>query len=300
VSGSGDKREGPQDSDHDLARFERWHRNLTEIPEVQHELYGRLLAPEQPAQLFTLFKQLAILQIGAWRGHADSSWLIDPSLVRRCKLWEEESFGPPLDVNEETVRAVEADLVERARSVGIGIDSSELELLARLQHHGAATRLLDCTRSAFVALWFACREEPERDGLLIGFRLDEHAAKLSTDMLSWDLDRLLEHGEGKPLWWQPRELSPRIPAQQSVFVFGPVVEERWGSIRLGEGDIDVGDTGNVPGTALMLVSKELKSYLNSVWSSLFGFTPESLFPDLDGFASAHAVDLVPARPRPGP
>ena len=39
----------------------------------------------------------------------------------------------------------------------------ELELLADLQHHGAATCLLDFTRGALIALWFAC-EKSETDG----------------------------------------------------------------------------------------------------------------------------------------
>ena len=61
-----------------------------------------------------------------------------------------------------------------------GEDLCELELLARLQHHGAATRLLDCSRNAFVALWFACRWEPDKDGVLIGFELGENAVHLDT------------------------------------------------------------------------------------------------------------------------
>jgi hypothetical protein len=66
---------------------------------------------------------------------------------------------------------VEKALIERARAAGLGSGLGELELLARLRHHGAATRLLDCSRNAFVALWFACRWEPDQDGVLIGFEL---------------------------------------------------------------------------------------------------------------------------------
>jgi hypothetical protein len=116
-------------------------------------------------------------------------------------------------------------LVERCRAAGHGQELSELELLARLQHHGAATRLLDCTRNAYVALWFACRSDPEADGLLIGFELDEKAMHLDTSLLKWGIDELLAEADGRPLWWQPRSLSPRISAQQAVFVFGQVVDE---------------------------------------------------------------------------
>jgi FRG domain len=166
----------------------------------------------------------------------------------------------------------------------------ELELLARLQHHGAATRLLDYSRNAFVALWFACRWEPERDGVLLGFELGDNAVHLATELLRHSVDELLAMAAGRLLWWQPRSLSPRISAQQAAFVFGETVDERWGSIRLGQGEVSLGETGAVPGAALILVSAELEASLNGIWSRLFGFSAESLFSDFDGFALANGVD----------
>jgi hypothetical protein len=94
---------------------------------------------------------------------------------------------------------------------------------------------------------------------------------------------------GRLLWWQPRSLSPRISAQQAVFVFGQVVDEPWGSIRLGEGGVSLSDVGAVPGAALVFVSARLKAALSGIWGPLLGFSEESLFPDFDGFALAHSV-----------
>ncbi|MEN3281410.1 MAG: hypothetical protein V7607_2550 [Solirubrobacteraceae bacterium] len=281
-SNGGESHEDEDPTDAVVADQERYRGRLWELPEVEHPKYGKVLAPEHADQTLTLLGQLAALNIGAWRGHADVTWEIDPALVRRYKrhrAWLGARYRP----TEANVRAIEQALVERARSVGFGEGLGELELLARLQHHGAATRLLDCTRNAFVALWFACRELHDRDGLLIGFRLSDYGTQLTTDMLQWDIDALLKHGGGGLLWWAPRSLSPRIAAQQSVLVFGPVVTEPWGSIRLGEGTIDIGDTGNVPGVALVLVPHRLKEALNGVWADIFGFSEESLFPDFDGF-----------------
>jgi hypothetical protein len=108
-------------------------------------------------------------------------------------------------------------------------------------------------------------------------------------MLGRGIDDLLAIASGRLLWWQPRGLSPRISAQQAVFVFGQVVDEPWGSIRLGDGGVSLGGIGALPGAALILVSAKLKAAMNGIWEPLLGFSEESLFPDFDGFALAHGV-----------
>ena len=265
----------------------RFRAELGKIPMVSHEVYGSCLAPIYPSQLLIALGHLASLPIGAWRGQASVDWGLDPSLVRRYRQQENR---PGSALTEPGLRAVERALVERARAAGLGSELGELELLARLQHHGAATRLLDCSRNAFVALWFACRWEPGKDGVLIGFELGDNAVHLDTEMLRSGVDDLLAMASGRLLWWQPRGLSPRISAQQAVFVFGQVVDEPWGSIRLGKGGVSLGGTGAIPGAALIFVSARLKAALNGIWGALLGFSEESLFPDFDGFALAHGAD----------
>jgi hypothetical protein len=249
-------------------------------------VYGSCLAPTYPSQLFIALGQIASLPIGAWRGQADIDWKLDSALVRRYK----QQPGQRQPLTEANLRMVENTLVERTRAAGLGSDLGELELLARLQHHGAVTRLLDCSRNAFVALWFACRWEPEKDGVLLAFELGENGIHLGTEMLGYGVDELLAMARGRLLWWQPRSLSPRISAQQAVLVFGQVVDEPWGSIRLGRGDVSLDEIGAVPGAALIFISAQLKAALNGIWAPLFGFTEESLFPDFDGFALAHGVE----------
>jgi hypothetical protein len=266
----------------------RFREELERIPTLDHEVYGSCLAPAYPSQLLIALGHLASLSIGAWRGQASIDWGLDPSLVRRYRRHHQDGLGSA--PAEAGLRAVEKALIERARAAGLGSDLGELELLARLQHHGAATRLLDCSRNAFVALWFACRWEPEHDGVLVGFELGENAVHLDTEMLRYGVDDLLAMASGRLLWWQPRSLSPRISAQQAVFVFGEVVDEPWGSIRLGQGHVSLGGIGAVPGAALVFVSAKLKTALNGIWEPLLGFSEESLFPDFDGFALAHGVD----------
>jgi hypothetical protein len=230
----------------------RFREELERIPTVSHEVYGSCLAPEYPSQLLIALGHLPV-------------------------------------PTEPGVRVMERALIERARAAGLGGELGDLELLARLQHHGAATRLLDCSRNAFVALWFACRWEPGQDGVPIGFELGQNAVQLDTEMLRHGIDDLLAMASGRLLWWQPRGLSPRISAQQAVFVFGQTVDEPWGSIRLGTGGASLGGAGAIPGAALIFVSARLKAALNGIRWPLLGFSEESLFPDFDGFALAHGV-----------
>ena len=61
---------------------------------------------------------------------------------------------------------VNKDLIKEARRQGHdqknGQQLSDLELLAELQHFRAATCLIDFTRSALVALWFAVSQTPKK------------------------------------------------------------------------------------------------------------------------------------------
>ena len=121
------------------------------------------------------------------------------------------------------------------------------------------------------ALWFACRWEPAKDGVLIGFELGDNAVHLDTALLQREIDDLLAMAAGRLLWWQPRGISPRISAQQAAFVFGRVVDEPWGSIRLARGQVSLGNIGAVPGAAVVFVSARLKAALNGIgvlsWAS---------------------------------
>jgi FRG domain len=78
---------------------------------------------------------------------------------------------------EDEVQGYETQLLYNARLAGHGHHEGrqlgDLELLAMLQHHGAATRLLDFTENLLVAAWFACQAHVEGFGLLLGVDLSE-------------------------------------------------------------------------------------------------------------------------------
>ena len=107
--------------------------------------------------------------IRMWRWQADINWSIDNAAYRRLA-----SLNKP--IKEQDIIWYEESLLARATHHGYrvmnGQELSDLELLARLQHHGAATRLIDATRSALVALWFSVSSQIDTTGALIGIHRD--------------------------------------------------------------------------------------------------------------------------------
>jgi hypothetical protein len=268
--------------------LERSRAQWEEIPKTRIDLYGDVYAPESLNQLTLLFGRIAMLDIGAWRGQADFTWKLDPSLVRRWRDFR-SYMGPAYPLDEARLRQHEKDVIEQVREAGFIEPKSELELLAKLQHHGGATRLLDCTRNVMVALWFASQGPLNWNGMLIGFRLGETAAvKLDTSQLEQNIDELLQEADGRLLWWQPRQSNPRIAAQQALFVFSEYVDREWGSVNL-SGEPELTGIGDVPGLVAILISSSLKTELDYLWEPLFGFSESTLFPDFDGFAASQGV-----------
>ena len=87
-----------------------------------------------------------------FRGQADREWPLESSADRRLRK------VTPRDVIEYVIER----LLHPARDEGYGHHAgkplSDLELLATLQHHGAATCLIDFTSNFHIALWFACQD----------------------------------------------------------------------------------------------------------------------------------------------
>lgn len=110
-----------------------------------------------PGSVGDLLRAVAAVQASdparswAWRGQGDSGWALTSSLFRRLRCFGPEEVVP----TEKQMRAYEHDLVAKAIATGRLTATSHLQLLAELQHHGAATRLLDVTRDPIPALWFA-------------------------------------------------------------------------------------------------------------------------------------------------
>lgn len=105
--------------------------------------------------------------------------------------------------------------------------SSETEWLAIAQHHGMSTRLLDWTESLLVAAYFATEQAGTKgDAVIFGVR------GLRTISTSEEKKPFTLASDGI---YRPPHITPRIPAQRSVFTvhsdptlpFAPNGLRRW-------------------------------------------------------------------------
>ena len=96
-----------------------------------------------------------------FRGHADKEYEIIPAVGRL-----------PSERWLNSWQMVEQGLIQSAQQkFPAFFNETELPviLLAKLQHYGIQTRMLDLTNNALVALFFACRNHDEKDGEVLAF-----------------------------------------------------------------------------------------------------------------------------------
>ncbi len=206
-----------------------------------------------------------------YRGLADADWDVEASAHRRLK----QSKKPSQNVLPWEFQNYITNLLERTRRRGLGVqdgsDLSDLELLAKLQHNGAATCLIDFTENPFAALWFACNK-PDGNGKVVAIRTDqpEKFRELTHEQVRDEkIQNLLS--EGKLYKWAPAiDVDNRVFAQQSVFIFG-------------EQTIEKRDYKEVE------INIEGENF-NTKYLERYGITEESLFPDFSGFALSNAHD----------
>ena len=205
-----------------------------------------------------------------FRGVSTESYKIEASAYRRLPETDRNNPSQLLKINK--------DLIEKARSLGHDQKDaqqlSDLELLAELQHFGAATCLIDFSRSALVALWFACQQGSRggANGKVYAVRHDDmvRLKTVNPDLITKDIDYFLtpdENGRYPLYQWQPKLQNNRIIAQQSVFVFS-------------------GD--QIEAEAECVIPKNSKQDILTSLNKISGVTEANIYPDFDGFARLHA------------
>jgi len=106
-----------------------------------------------------------------YRGHADNTWELEPTVLRSWFIgWVARRVHHASTVPAQDIEAHEItfnrEFRRMAASFHLGSDS-EVELYFLQQHHGMPTRLMDWSRNAMAALFFAVSEHDDRDGELV-------------------------------------------------------------------------------------------------------------------------------------
>ena len=235
----------------------------------------------------------------AFRGQKDKDWLLESAAERRLKK-NAKSEGK---VAEDKFIEYHQDLINKCELKNYdkreGEPLNELEILADLRHHGGAVCLIDFTRNALVALWFACENSDTEGSVFVVNTADEktfleiaHAdiEKSIKDILQFrtrktdtDTDkdqrvrsreqRTFAASQDKPnFWyWTPAHLNERITAQHSLFVFGV-------------------PSSNEPSYEKIIIESENKDQIRQDLKEVHDIHEESLFPDFGGFAYTHRID----------
>lgn len=214
-----------------------------------------------------------------FRGVSKDTYKIEASACYHMSDPEKSDSMNLCRINEE--------LIGRAHLLGhyqqIGQRLPDLDLLAELQHFGAATCLIDFSRNAQVALWFACQQNSDsptepQNGKVFAVRTDDVArfnpvtAEMVTDKkIRYFFSPDDETGKYAIYTWQPKYQNNRIIAQQSVFIFGAAEIEE---------------------AAYCIVPKSSKEDILASLATVSGITEDSIFPDAENFARQNAWDKL--------
>ncbi|NML44715.1 FRG domain-containing protein [Ramlibacter sp. G-1-2-2] len=244
-----------------------------------------------PSRWSEFVAQTDALQGWAFRGHVDASWPLVPSLTRRLQLFSPDPRIWPLrEGRAMRVFRRKAHIHLQDRSA---LDD-DLRCLALMQHHGAATRLLDFTKSPFVAAFFAL-ESASSDVAVFALNtpaLWHRAPDFNTTLTRSRIDPRLPGnferyflGNKLPLLWygEPSEMDSRLIAQSGLFVIPGLLDQ----------PLDV-ILDNYGGSQDLLVKFVLPlSMRDEAMRALYrmNVTYATLFPDLDGLARSVSYEL---------
>jgi hypothetical protein len=249
-----------------------------------------------------------------WRGHGSVDYTLHHSLQRRLAR-----AGVP--DTEALVAGAEKALIARARAAGYDQFANrtlgDVELVALLQHQGAATRFIDVTPDPFIALFFACEHagSSESSAALVALLVQDDWLIRPNRVVADDpncLDHLdaqrepEERSASAVYCVQTPYLDERMKAQRGQFLLGrrptDAGKQQWSSLDLPilERDIERERItrllapsrgappagGNRPPLIVFRIRPTVRASLRAQLAERFGYTTETIYPDLNGFALA--------------
>lgn len=234
----------------------------------------------------------------AFRGQQDARWPLLSSLSRYL-----DAFIP--DKSTWRLREERAIRIFRRKAHNYLADSSvlsnDLRCIALMQHHGAPTRLLDFTKSPFVAVFFAL-ESAVTDAAVYALNTpklwDATPAKnpaLNRETIdprkTGNFERYFLQDENEIVWTgEPTEMDKRLVAQSGTVVVPGILNKSLDEILSKYRDNDA------------LIKKIVlpQHIREEAMKALYrmNITNATLFPDLDGLAKSMRVELEVIWPVP--
>jgi len=224
----------------------------------------------------------------AFRGQADACWVLNNAIERTTFI--------------QFHKGIEAEFVaEFQRGARNYLSKDEtpghlIEWLALMQHHGAPTRLLDLTKSPYIAAYFAfefCEEKKDQNVAVWGVNINYlknrsleilsrefgEALEESKNLINEDLFEKIFYQNNKKLVFpvEPFRMNRRYSLQQSVF------------ISTGISDVPLMDQLHFLGDSIEQSVVKIEMPTTSKKEALrelqqMNLNRASLFPDLDGYA----------------
>lgn len=209
-----------------------------------------------------------------FRGQANKDWKLESGVERRIRFALGDSDEPiPID----HIVSNQEKLLNDARKRGFGLQDGrelhDLELLAELQHFGAATCLLDFTNNPLVALYFACTPDNGIDGIVhvvqgTFFAVARNELAVRALIIDESYKENTDSGNREQiLQWTPimhGVAERRVLAQQGLFILNYTMSANH--------------------TREVIIPCDEKSTILDELASLYRVDASSLFQDLAGFA----------------
>lgn len=207
-----------------------------------------------------------------YRGQADIDWDI-VSGAYRCIRSNQNN------VSLKRIKEYITNLLKRIRKIKddrISSDTTDLNLLAEIQHHGGKTILIDFSYSPLVALFFACKDTSistvNKDSAVYMIFNDNITVQRRSKICDFTIENIPDESTDvsnlfidneNTYMWQPPNQNRRILVQQSVFIINTL-----GKIRKSN-------------TLQIIIPSELKKEIITYLSAL-GIKGEFLFADFLG------------------
>lgn len=218
-----------------------------------------------------------------WRGHKDSGWKLESTLLREYQdgITEEMISLIIKKFKKSTLGNTERIEMEKLKD-GIKIEDADEEKEKMLwlslgQHHGLKTPLLDWTYSPYVASYFAYVDSQTTSSYRVIYALDRDALKLIIKKTGEDI-KIIE---------SENHFNKRLLNQQGLFIYGPFEYdlETWLEENCFVDKKIILYKFMIPNSDRKMIMKMLNK---------MNINPKSLFPDLTG-ASNHVnleIELI--------